>query len=113
MDLETTRKKLQLIEKTADILFQKAHTESDCPDLSDPLIWLLNQNEMRLSWQLYNEELNNTKFKSKMLDTPFSKYMQFMYNTYPPGFGDILNKKYETTEKVDTAQIYHDLIYKS
>jgi len=58
--------------------------------LVDPMTWLVNQDDMRKSWEQFLKTLETVPdmLKTIMLNNSFSKYMEFMYNTYPVGFGN-------------------------
>ena len=81
-----------------------------CPDLLDPTIWIYNQTQMRQSWEIFKADIMKTKdFGKLMLNCSFSKYMKFMYDTYPAGFGDEIKNCYENGLVCDGAEIYHKL----
>ena len=84
----------------ADRLYQNACKEiqdSNSEQLPNPVEWLYNQDSLRESWISYKDmmmlvspshELHNT-----MINNAFGKYMQFMYDTYPPNFGNSLKSQ--------------------
>ena len=82
-----------------------------CETVLDPTTWIYNQTGMRKSWENFKEEIIKTKNIGKlMLNCSFSKYMKFMYDTYPEGFGDAIKNCYENNLDMDGAEIFHKLI---
>lgn len=81
--------------------------------LFDPVIWIQNQDKMRKSWEEYksNMEKKPSFFSKLMLNNSFSKYMSFMYDTYPSGFGNKLEECYNNNEVIDGAEIFYKLKY--
>lgn len=88
---------------TAQELFVAFKSEcSEHQTILCPVQWLYNQNTMRDMWE---------RFRMKplaMLDNSFSKYMKFMYYSYPPGFGDA-SRYQKKNEVVDFAAVYRSL----
>jgi hypothetical protein len=91
-------------------------------DTQDPSFWLLNQDVMRKSWDDHKSQFDNLpeETKNKMLNDNFAKYMNFMYNSYPPDFGKQVYKKCEESSvtgskkniKYESALIYLNLTNK-
>ena len=83
----------------------------ECPDLLDPTIWIYNQTQMRQSWEIFKADMvmKDNIVSTLMLNCSFSKYMEFMYDTYPVGFGDEIKNCYENDLVCDGAEIFHKL----
>jgi len=79
--------------------------KKECPDLPNPSTWILNQTSMRNAWEIYY----NHPHQPIMMDNAFSKYMKFMYDSYPPGFGDEMKKAYREHGIINGAILYHKL----
>ena len=45
-----------------------------------------------------------------MLRNSYSKYMRFMYESYPPGFGDEIIKAYQEERPFDSIAVYQQLM---
>jgi hypothetical protein len=115
-------KKIQ-INKTItylDKLYEEANKlynickEENAPNIVTPTVWLLNQDAMRIKWAEYNVLLLNISEDSKnvLLNSSLSKYMSFMYDSYPDGFGKKLfeycdnNNDKHPNMKYHAAEIY-------
>lgn len=52
-------------------------------DLSDPIYWIKNRNEMKKVWDEYVDRIKDNDFLFKMLmDNCYSKYMKYMIDKY-------------------------------
>ena len=110
---------LQLIEydKTAKILFAICASE-ECDGLPNPTLWIYNQNEMRKLWDEWKENLQNLnkpllQFTFKYPSNSYNVYMDYMYKTYPPGFGENLKNAYidsKEGEIIDVCKIFNELM---
>ena len=119
-DIEKKTKKKGVIRKmkeyadVSDKLYKKAQqelTEEDTDDILDPINWLGNQFAMRASWESYVSSIRDGKLpeflKDQMLkNNPVSKYLKFMYDTYPAGYGDELIKRCNNNVGCDGAEIF-------
>jgi len=47
--------------------------------------------------------------RSMLLGNPYSKYMRFMYESYPPGFGDEIRRCFAEGKPFDGAVVYYHL----
>ncbi len=103
------RQKMQEISTTADGLYHAA--KRDCPGVPEPMGWILNQAAMRASWERFHAITDRKRepFRSIMLRNPYSKYMRFMYESYPPGFGDEIIAAYKEERPFDGAVVYYHL----
>lgn len=113
-EIEKLRPKLRELAHKAlelynDFLNDPDHNEKD-KDFK-PMVWLLNQDRMRHAW-------NNCKIaaqkhrpiiKNMLLDNVFANYMHFMYDIYPPGFGNILLYQFISNQECDGAEIFYYL----
>jgi hypothetical protein len=62
----------------------------DCNSI-DPMTWIYNQNKLRNSWEKFIEKSDNLGiYKPILMDNEFSKYMKFMYDSFPSGYGDLI-----------------------
>ena len=93
--------------------------EENTPNIVTPTIWLLNQDEMKLKWADYNVLLEKISEDSKnvLINSSLSKYMTFMCDSYPDGFGKKLfeycdNSAKRTNIKYHAAEIYLTLTEK-
>jgi hypothetical protein len=86
----------------------------DCPSLPDPTQWILNQASMRATWEkfFHNTYKKSEPIRSMILRNPYCKYMRFMYDSYPPGFGDEIIKAYQEGRQFDGLQVYQQLTNK-
>jgi len=76
----------------------------------DPDSWIANQDKMRKAWEAFNLKLENNKVLKKiMLNNSYSNYMQFMYDTYPPGFGNKIAYHFNNGISCDGAEIFANL----
>ena len=83
-DRQSLESQLQEYHKNAQKLF--AICASECDGVPYPKLWICYQNEMRELWDEWNEKLTSP------LNTcnACKEYMDYMYTTYPPGFGESL-----------------------
>lgn len=69
-------------------LWQTAHNDSDLADdkqdTPTPMNYLTNHLEYRRAWDRYNETLKQMPniMKLSVINSPFHKYMKYMYETY-------------------------------
>ena len=61
--------------------------------LPNPVTWIYNQNKMRNYWETYISTLTHEPLfvQDLMINNNFGNYMNYMYNTYPPGCNTIKN----------------------
>jgi hypothetical protein len=85
----------------ANELYIKSKTV-DCNSI-DPVTWIINQEKLRKSWETFEEKSNNLGiYKPIIMDNEFSKYMKFMYDSFPAGYGDFIKK--HVTENMEIKQ---------
>jgi hypothetical protein len=86
-----------------------------CEGIIDPTTWLFDQDSMRYTWEKYIEEFENKPdiIKDMMLNNSYSKYMLFMYDTYPPEFGNKLKECHQKKIDCNGAYIFWKLKYSS
>jgi hypothetical protein len=64
--------------------------------IPDPPNWLFNQPNMRMMYEIMCMGLSEGKSRSDL--TPeFIKYFKFMYESFPPGYSDIILDEYHRT----------------
>lgn len=92
-------------------------------DILNPSNWLDNQTLMRkkyeedtsysnqLTFDIPNDEGVIIKYTSKdFIETNIDRYMKFMYNNYPIGYGEELIKNFKINGFCDGAEIYYEKI---
>jgi hypothetical protein len=92
-------------------------------DILNPSNWLNNQSLMRkkyeedtsysnqLTFDIPNDEGVIIKYTSKdFIETNIDRYMKFMYNNYPIGYGEDLINQIKINGFCDSAEIYYDKI---
>lgn len=95
--------------------------EENVESLVSPSIWLLNQDTMREKWKEYGEMLEKLSEESRgvVVGCAMAKYMSFMCDSYPDGFGkrlfeycekkECISNKGKSEMKRMAAEIYLDL----
>jgi hypothetical protein len=103
------KKQMKDITNAAHALYNSA--KRDCPGIPNPTEWILQQDTMRASWERWYTITNKKRepFRSIMLRNAYSKYMKFMYDSYPPGFGDEIMKAYQDGNPFDGVQTFLQL----
>ena len=65
----------------------------DCNGV-DPVNWIYNQDKLRKSWEIFNKKAENMgPFKDAFINNDWYKYMQFMYDSFPAGYGDLIQQQ--------------------
>jgi hypothetical protein len=107
--MEEAVKHMEELSHIADGLYNEV--KRNCPGLPNPTEWIMNQASMRASWERYYTITDRKRepFRSIMLRNPYSKYMRFMYESYPPGFGDEIIKAHQEGRPFDGAVVYYHL----
>jgi hypothetical protein len=73
----------------------------------DPITWICNQNKLRSSWEMFVEKSNNLGvYKPIIMENEFSKYMKFMYDSFPAGYCDIINKNIIENNEIKKMSAY-------
>ena len=106
-----TNKLYEYQEKSKE-LYTICHDEG-CDNLPDPTNWIFNQDKMREMWENYKarcDECDHIMLKNMMLNNSFSKYMEFMYDTYPCGFGNEFKHCYDNEVEFDGTETFSKLI---
>lgn len=99
-----TQIQIQELYDEAERLYKVAYDEAENKKLVlDPRNWLDNQNKMRESWELYKTNNHNVVCDS------FSRYMNYMYDKYPPGFGATIIDYQTKGLPIDGTLIYNIL----
>lgn len=113
VDVNKTLTILAKISDEANVLYKNCEEEGG-EDLMDPTVWLLNQDIMRRKWVDYKILLQNVPEESKneLLNTNLAKYMKFMFDSYPDGFGKKLFECCDNVQKpnVGKRNIKHDAV---
>ena len=109
-DLSTIREQMEKYAIKSQELY-KICCQEGCKGIINPTSWILNQDTMRKSWEEYKKDMESKPlfFSNLMLNNSFSKYMLFMYNTYPSGFGNKLKECYKNNQVIDGAYIFYNL----
>ena len=112
-DRQSIESKLQEYNNTANQLFEIC--VSECNDgLPDPKRWICYQNEMRELWDEWNT--NNVNEETLFTCNACKVYMDYMYKTYPPGFGENLKNAIRNSKEgeiIDGCKIFNQLIMKN
>lgn len=90
----------------------KVCCEEGCENVINPILWIFNQDKMRYMYELHKKNIETQKepFKTIMLNNSLSKYMKFMYDTYPCGFGNEMKRCYDNNIEFDGANIFIKLM---
>ena len=85
--------------------------QDQCDGLLSPLRWIFNQDSMRKSWESWRNDMKTKPPIAQQLlgNNSFTKYMDFMYDTYPSGFGRALKYSHENEDYCDGAEIFYKL----
>jgi hypothetical protein len=104
------KEQMEYYSKKSNELYKACYDEG-CNGIIDPVTWIFNQDKMRHAWETYkmNTEKSPENLRNVMLNNSFSKYMSFMYDTYPPGFGNKLKKCYDKKINFDGAEWFYNL----
>lgn len=98
------KNKLIEIDKRSNLLYDK------CKDtnikLLNPPEWLNYQNIMRRKWELFQKQLIDVEndFQNLIINENVRKYMEWMYISYPPKWGEKIKEEY-----FDMAELYYEL----
>ena len=81
--------------------------------LLDPDSWLANQSTMRDSYEMYLDKISELdhSMKSTLLNNDFIKYIKFMYDNYPIGYGYEMSIRYNNNRFCDSSEIYYEKKY--
>lgn len=113
-NLERLRKKLEIKDKISEQYYKEVIVHIENRNLPDPVGWIRIQNKMRELWESHlNCPLNGKSdfdlFINKLMcsdSNSLYKYMNFMYNEYPPGFGEMLSDSYKKSIPFDRTEIF-------
>ena len=92
------KNKLEELNDKSNDLYQKYIEDDDDDDTNpfkapDPVQWLFNQDNMRNMWKDWIKNLpENEILKNVLIDNSFHRYMNFMYENYPSGFGNCVKR---------------------
>lgn len=105
------KKKLEIMHNISQKFYEDAKNEIE-PDqeLPNPTNWIYNQNKMRGAWDNMRKEFAQNKLlKEMMLNNSFGRYMEFMYNSYPPNFGSEIIRCEKEYGYCDRSKVYYNL----
>ena len=117
IDRKSLESQLQEYHKNAQKLF--AICASECDGVPYPKLWICYQNEMRELWDEWNnnsQNINGSLFQcTSPADTcnACKDYMNYMYTTYPPGFGESLKNAVRNAKEgeiIDGCKIFNQLM---
>ena len=100
-------KKLKFISFT-----DEPNTNPEFLNVLHPQVWLLNQDDMRYSFNL----LSHFQIYDKLKHTDFVRYQEYMYNSYPTNFMNALtlkSKELNNNQRLNIPEIFVDVIYKT
>jgi hypothetical protein len=111
IDKQKLKIKMEIMNNVSKELYNKCLTDPGCENLVDPVNWIYNQDKMRTMWEMYKPTYKDQSnlFKMCIANNNFSKYMDFMYDTYPIGFGNKLKECYNKNIPFDGAQEFYSL----
>lgn len=108
--INLTKIKMGKILNEARTLYSQVKNSSDEDnEILDPVQWVYNQTEMRESWEKYLNDISqieNGEFLNMQINNDLSKYMNYMCENFPMGFGDALLYKVKNNLFCDGAEIY-------
>lgn len=123
------RKKLQILSKLSkqlydDCIKDEEISEEEKKQLLNPTKWLSNQQNMREYYEhyiQYTKEISEIKIEEignvldditvkELVNNKFVKYMKFMYDNYPVGYGETIKAKHKNKEFYDGAEIYYEMV---
>ena len=111
--IERIKKKLKIIYALSQKYYKDTKDnvgENEEKYLCDPDSWIANQNIIRNAWERFTEESGkDVNVWNEMMCNSFCKYMQFMYESFPAGYKDGIEKLYEETGYVDASEVYYNL----
>ena len=111
--IDAVRQKMKTAANKAHTLYTAAKVENpgESVTLLDPETWILNQPLMRDLWEHYKAQIEvlSKEDKNKMEQEAYHLYVEFMYQTYPPGFGIELGKGYQGKKEFDSAELFYTL----
>lgn len=110
------RKRMEILNNISKQLYDECikefnyNTNEKDIKVLDPVNWLVNQENMRILYESYTNKTitSNNILTEQLIDNKFIRYMKFMYDNYPIGFGKELLNKYKNKEKYDSAEIYYE-----
>lgn len=104
-EIEEIKKRLITTFQIAEKLYEEAkeYIAPNDIDLFKPSILINNQDDIRKTWPIFKKEIENPETNS------FYKYMDFMYNSYPEGFGSEIARCVQEYNYADGAEIYYKL----
>lgn len=108
------RKKMEILNDISKQLYNDCIKETfNDINILDPVNWLANQENMRKLYESYINKtiLSNNTLTENLINNKLIKYMKFMYDNYPIGFGDELIKKCKNKEIWDGAEIYYEKLH--
>lgn len=74
-------------------------------ELCDPSTWIMRQTELRAYWVELRPLLRAAEYDNERA-RHFYNYMEFMYTSYPAGFGDKIREFHDSDTGFDGAAIY-------
>jgi hypothetical protein len=74
-------------------------------ELCDPPTWIMRQTELRAYWAELRPLLRTPEYDNERT-RHFYNYMEFMYTSYPAGFGDKIKEFHAADVGFDGAAIY-------
>ena len=74
----------------------------------NPIEYLQRQDINRLFFKILLEEVNKSEHYDNIIKTSTFKYLNFMYNNYPDGMGNYIEKCKLTKKKYDILEVYYN-----
>ncbi len=104
-----TQIEMQKLDEKAWVLYYKCIAQQASPP--DPTTWIGNQTQLRSNWEriIINNNKLKEPFKTIITQNDYYYYMNFMYKSYPPGFGDTIMRFYDSGGICDGAKEFENL----
>jgi hypothetical protein len=97
-EIAKIKKKLELLNNIAIRYYEQARHDAE---VLHPNLWLNGQDDMRALWE-------NVKNRG-IIDSTFSRYMNFMYDNYPKDFTKTIKYNIDEIGYCDGAEVYYEL----
>lgn len=97
--LDEARRHMDSLHKEAESLYDAAIADG-CRSMFKPALWLMHQDEMRQGWETFVSMMPVVEPNS------FTRYMQFMYDSYPAGLGREAAAAAKEGREFDGAEAY-------
>ena len=111
MDIEKARKLLKNISIVAEHLHQRV-VDDHAKDTLKPIHWLANEDIMRMQFREMKNDISDIPLGDSLEKSAWWKYMKFMDERYPHGFGNRLKHCIDNDIQVDSAELFLECLNK-